>query len=65
MAMAKIKKGDKIVVLAGKDKGRIGEVSEWTALVGALLHAGGQGSHGDGVASYPAASACPARPWAI
>ena len=27
MAMAKIKKGDKVVVLAGKDKGKTGEVT--------------------------------------
>ncbi len=28
MAMAKIKKGDNVVVLAGKDKGKTGEVSK-------------------------------------
>ncbi len=37
MAMAKIKKGDKIVVLAGKDKGRIGEVTQVMPKDGKLL----------------------------
>jgi large subunit ribosomal protein L24 len=37
MAMAKIKKGDKIVVLAGKDKGRTGEVTQVMPKDGKLL----------------------------
>ncbi|WP_022672850.1 50S ribosomal protein L24 [Novosphingopyxis baekryungensis] len=37
MAMAKIKKGDKIVVLAGKDKGRTGEVTRVMPKDGKLL----------------------------
>ena len=37
MAMAKIKKGDKIVVLAGKDKGHTGEVTQVMPKDGKLL----------------------------
>ena len=37
MAMAKIKKGDKIIVLAGKDKGRTGEVTQVMPKDGKLL----------------------------
>ena len=37
MAMAKIKKGDKIVVLAGKDKGASGEVTQVMPKDGKLL----------------------------
>tara|TARA_B100000929_G_C15398023_1_gene383553 strand:- start:403 stop:717 length:315 start_codon:yes stop_codon:yes gene_type:complete len=35
--MAKIKKGDKVVVLAGKDKGRTGEVTQVMPKDGKLL----------------------------
>ena len=37
MGMAKIKKGDKVVVLAGKDKGRTGEVTQVMPKDGKLL----------------------------
>ncbi|MBH9537362.1 50S ribosomal protein L24 [Novosphingopyxis sp. YJ-S2-01] len=37
MGMAKIKKGDKVVVLAGKDKGRTGEVTQMMPKDGKLL----------------------------
>ena len=37
MGMAKIKKGDKVVVLAGKDKGRSGEVTQVMPKDGKLL----------------------------
>lgn len=37
MGQAKIKKGDKVVVLAGKDKGRTGEVTQVMPKDGKLL----------------------------
>lgn len=40
MAMAKIKKGDKVVVLAGKDKGKTGEVTQVMPKDGKLIVAG-------------------------
>ena len=40
MAAAKIKKGDKVVVLSGKDKGRHGEVTKVMPKEGKLLVSG-------------------------
>lgn len=40
MAAAKIKKGDKVVVLSGKDKGRTGEVTRVIPSDGKLVVAG-------------------------
>lgn len=40
MATAKIRKGDKVVVLSGKDKGRTGEVTEVNPKDGKLVVSG-------------------------
>ena len=40
MAAAKIKKGDKVVVLSGKDKGRHGEVTQVMPKLGKVLVSG-------------------------
>ena len=48
MASAKIKKGDKVVVLSGKDKGRHGEVTKSMPKVGK--------------SSFPASTSMPATP---
>jgi large subunit ribosomal protein L24 len=40
MAMAKIKKGDRVVVLAGKDKGKTGEVTQVLPKDGKLIVSG-------------------------
>ena len=40
MAAAKIKKGDKVVVLSGKDKGRHGEVTKVMPKLGKVLVSG-------------------------
>ena len=40
MATAKIRKGDKVVVLSGKDKGRTGEVTQVSTKEGKLVVSG-------------------------
>ena len=40
MASAKIKKGDKVIILSGKDKGKTGEVTQAMPKVGKVLVAG-------------------------
>jgi large subunit ribosomal protein L24 len=40
MASAKIKKGDQVIVLSGKDKGRTGEVTQSLPKVGKVVVAG-------------------------